>query len=760
MVSTLFSNDLLYAISWTLVHSLWQIAIVAILLSLILRSSQRLPSNHRYVIAYGSLFTVLLMSLITFTCYYSVPYESVVLQDFGSAYAVFDEQNQIVASGLSFSEQIEYYTPLIVSIWIVGAMLFLLKLIGGFFYIKNLVSKAQHLSDNYKRQLTSLKDKYAISRLVKIKESASISTPMVMGYIKPVILFPLGLVNQLTPQEVESILAHELAHVKRHDFLLNVLQMFIESIFYFHPGIWFISNKINMERENCCDDLAIQITGSNVSYAKTLVKLQDLKLKGNLKPALAFSGNKKAFTNRIMRILNQSSVRNQYRDKILALFLVFASLVLGANNWEVQSAKTDEAPEIYFIDDCLESEEDIRYYLDTIPEKNSFHIKKITEDKDVELEMEDGEITKLKINGEEIPESEFQDHQLIIRELSPGQNKNIITVLPECDEESGNVFIYRSDDDNIENIDALMGKIETEQIEKIRKYWTTDEVAQYQELQEMIIDTIEPGVYRKKYPNRVHPNRVIARDMNLDIDIMDLVPDKLPKIMVFPEDEEELRDIVIRVEELAREDVEDELEDIVVRVEEVARFKEQVDEANDIIIELKDELNEERIALEIERSLRDVERELNNQNRQKERIEIRLRDAEKLRGKAMEERERAIIEMKKGVQGYNNANKFFEIKPGPSEFIVEGFPGGTAADRLTHQLLSDQLIDSDEKSKIELTGKHLKINGDKQPKNIWKKYKKLYEEYTGIELSKSSKLKFEVDPDDNRNSGYIFKMGI
>ena len=122
-----------------------------------------------------------------------------------------------------------------------------------------------------------------------------------MGYLKPVILFPLGLVNQLSTSEVEAILAHEMAHIKRHDYIFNLLQMLVESIFYYHPGIWYISSRINAERENCCDDMAIAFTASNVSYAKTLVKLQDLKRLGNYSPALSFSGNKQIFTQRIMK---------------------------------------------------------------------------------------------------------------------------------------------------------------------------------------------------------------------------------------------------------------------------------------------------------------------------------------------------------------------------------------------------------------------------------------------------------------------------
>ena len=129
---------------------------------------------------------------------------------------------------------------------------------------------------------------------VRLKSSTLINTPVVVGYIKPTILFPIALINQLSIVEIEAILAHELAHIKRHDYLLNIIQILIETIFYYHPAIWFISSKVRFERENCCDDLAIDKIGSSVSYAKTLIKLQELKL-NPVKSALAFSGNKKHF---------------------------------------------------------------------------------------------------------------------------------------------------------------------------------------------------------------------------------------------------------------------------------------------------------------------------------------------------------------------------------------------------------------------------------------------------------------------------------
>ena len=115
-----------------------------------------------------------------------------------------------------------------------------------------------------------------LRRKVLLLESALVKVPMVIGYFKPMILMPLGAVNNLSAQEVEAILAHELAHVWRNDYLLNILFSFIEVLFYYHPAVWFISANIRSERENCADDLAIQLCGNSLTYAKALVSLQKL----------------------------------------------------------------------------------------------------------------------------------------------------------------------------------------------------------------------------------------------------------------------------------------------------------------------------------------------------------------------------------------------------------------------------------------------------------------------------------------------------
>jgi hypothetical protein len=553
---------------------------------------------------------------------------------------------------------------------------------------------------------------------------------MVMGYIKPVILFPIGLVNHLSVSEVESILAHELAHVKRHDFILNIIQMVAEALYYYHPCIWYISSRINAERENCCDDLAIAITGNNISYAKTLVKLQDLKISGKLKPALAYAGNKNTFTQRIMRILNQSSAANQYRDKFLALFLVFASLVLGANNWELNRNETVESPEIYFIDDCPQDASDIKYYLDTIPEKNTFHIKKITDEQNVEMEMDNGEVIKLKIDGKDIDKKDYDKYEVIISELQPKKGKDIVTIFPNCDDNLGAVYLYKDLDNEIIRLDSVLGNLEKEKVNIIRNYWTNDNAFAYEELHEAIIDTIEPGVIAKRYPNRFMREKI-----NID-SVFDLLPEKMPKIYFKNFDGNDEEELVFEFNDDIRIDLQNEMEDV--------------------IIELENSLNQE----EVEIRLKEMKDKL---NRKEIEIELRDRDSRLQKERALLDLRKMYAEEEERVNRIDNKIRIYadeleaQVFPEAATELYFGNRGtATVSDKLTQELLEDRLISREEISKIELTGKFLKINGDKQPKNLWMKYKEIYEEFTGLELSKSSKLKFDIDPQNEVQAVNIF----
>jgi beta-lactamase regulating signal transducer with metallopeptidase domain len=150
-----------------------------------------------------------------------------------------------------------------------------------------------------------------------------------MGWLKPVILLPIGFVNHLSFAEVEAVLAHELAHIARRDWIFNLLQAFVESLFYYHPAVWWISQVVRRERENACDDVALAATGNPLAFARALVQVQEMAAPIPAL-ALALSGKRRRpLLERVRRILNQApQQQHQVMEKITATVILLALLAL------------------------------------------------------------------------------------------------------------------------------------------------------------------------------------------------------------------------------------------------------------------------------------------------------------------------------------------------------------------------------------------------------------------------------------------------
>ncbi len=339
-----FSENLDYALGWMVIHSLWQATAIAFIYGVIQLILRKKTAKIRYTIANMALFGVVLSAIVTFCLYYDfakepsqmvfIPSDDTVINAVQSPVieATSDTANPLSING--FKDYFNHNIPLIVTIWILGVALFLLKLLGGISYIYYLKNRMNFPADEYwADMLQRLSEKAGLKKGIEIVESAMVRTPMVVGHLKPMILFPMGVINRLTPQEVEAILAHELAHVMRNDFIFNILQSVAEALFYFHPAVWWLSAQIRNERESACDEKAIELINSKLNYAKALVTIQEMAYYP-LSPALAFAGQRKnQFVLRMQRILNQPYKTN-VMEKIIATVLVvvaIAGLTIGQN---------------------------------------------------------------------------------------------------------------------------------------------------------------------------------------------------------------------------------------------------------------------------------------------------------------------------------------------------------------------------------------------------------------------------------------------
>ena len=278
------------------------------------------------------MFLIFVISLSTFIYLYDSAVKGAAL---GTTITIMAEggfvlENATIVQSF-FRKSIEYFNehlPLIVTLWLMGMVFFLLRLLGGLIFIQELkIQQHQPLSSKWQTTFQKIHAKFPMKKTVRFVESGLAKTPMVIGYLKPIILFPLGTVNQLTQQEVEAVLAHELAHIYRNDYLLNIIQSFIEIIFYYHPAVWWISANIRTERENCCDDIAVKICGSSITYVKALVILDEIQPTPNL--AMLFSSDSKnQLLNRVKRILNQPQNKFNIMEKFTATCFLLVALFL------------------------------------------------------------------------------------------------------------------------------------------------------------------------------------------------------------------------------------------------------------------------------------------------------------------------------------------------------------------------------------------------------------------------------------------------
>jgi bla regulator protein BlaR1 len=441
------SSAVIRAFGWTLVHSLWQGTAIALVLFAILARTRR--AQTRYWLAYGALVVQFLAACVTFTLVYEPGVASVPVA-MPAAGVAFDAtlvltQSDAVsrAPGFMLADWLDRYSPVIAALWALGLFVSVFRLAGGLRYLYRLRHHSLPCADPWwSGRVATLARQLGLKRSVGLLESALVHLPMTMGFLKPVILLPIGLVNQLSPAEVEAVLAHELAHVARRDWLFNLLQACLEALFYFHPAVWWIASIIRRERENCCDDTAVALTGSALAYVKTLVRLQEQPRRAPT-PALAlgFSGVRAALLTRrkpglglllerVQRILNQTTPSaTSPMEKAIATILLLALLSL----WTVRS---DSAPQLKAaVLDAAEqplewigltpSEAAETSHLvalaDTVaPRAKTRRQETIMQDdgsQRVELHIENDQVTELRIDGKEVPSAQYGEHQELIDRL-------------------------------------------------------------------------------------------------------------------------------------------------------------------------------------------------------------------------------------------------------------------------------------------------------------------------------------------------------
>ncbi|WP_372751559.1 M56 family metallopeptidase [Labilibaculum sp.] len=339
-------------IGWTLFHSTWQVTVIGVIIWLIFRFISKDNARIRY--ALSGLGLVIICIAFTITFYHYLPKETnKALVDLGQQIQLTDfeqfEESFFSHLWIQVSSRIENSFPILVNIWIIGMFFLSINLILKYINTQKLKTHLTFpLRSEYKEITDRIITKYQLKQNIIFKESGFLEIPSVIGYFKPFVILPISILSGIPKNQLEIIIAHELAHIRRHDYLLQFIQGIIELVFFYHPVVWWLSSVVNAEREHICDDLAVTVCGESLTLIKALNNMEAIRKK-QYKMVLGFSGKKGKVLGRINRILRPKVTINPRRERFMlsgvftllfiGLFLVSNFAISGNTNYQKSFSK-------------------------------------------------------------------------------------------------------------------------------------------------------------------------------------------------------------------------------------------------------------------------------------------------------------------------------------------------------------------------------------------------------------------------------------
>lgn len=353
-IQELFSQPFFQALGWTLLHFIWQGALVGVLfagVNVLLRSYS---ANIRYAAACSAMLLMLILPLATFyiisTSSTGAPSSRQALERTSdslvpsktSASLSHQQVNspaevdpdaalppEAMPAGSWAEDSFASLLPWLVLSWLAGALMLSLRFLGGWTSVQRLKLKRINLAtQDWQEMIVRLSRRLRLSRPVRLCESALVEVPTVIGWLRPVILVPLSLLTGLDGQQIEALLAHELAHIRRQDYLVNLLQTAVETLLFYHPAVWWVSRRVRTEREHCCDDLAVAACGDVLGYARALTKLEQLRGRDREAEQFAMAATGGSLLKRVRRLIETPKSSSPRASVWLAGFVVILA-VLG-----------------------------------------------------------------------------------------------------------------------------------------------------------------------------------------------------------------------------------------------------------------------------------------------------------------------------------------------------------------------------------------------------------------------------------------------
>ncbi|HJW72603.1 MAG TPA: M56 family metallopeptidase [Geothrix sp.] len=329
------------ALGWTLVHFLWQGAVLGLVAWLTLLLMRGLGARARYGMACTFLLLMVAAPAATFLLLHrSAPVQApltLTMEAAASARAAVPLVQQVKGD-------FEARLPWLLLGWAAGVLLLSLRFLGSWIRVQRLRHRnASPVPAGWHLILSRLCREMKLTRTVRLLQSAAVEVPTALGWLRPLILLPACAFTGLAPVQLEAILAHELAHIQRGDFLVNLLQSLVEVLLFYHPAVWWLSHRIRAERELCCDDVAARLCGDPLLLARALADLEALREPLSPTPAhLAMAANGGSLMHRIRHLLHPSlPVSSGARAATLTLL---AASLLGAAGVVLQDKAKEEPP--------------------------------------------------------------------------------------------------------------------------------------------------------------------------------------------------------------------------------------------------------------------------------------------------------------------------------------------------------------------------------------------------------------------------------
>ncbi len=405
---SLLSSQLIKALGNTLMHSLWQGVLLAVVGGLVVIFTKKQSAAVRYNLLIAAMLLFACGTVVTFLGQLqSAEGQHIAIVNTGNAAAanvavIQQESNASPAVkakqsvGNILVDYLNEHSNTIVLIWFLIICAKSIKLAAGVYEVYQLKNTKINALDKYwNDRLAQLSAHLKIKQVIGIVESGIAKVPMVIGHFKPLILIPVGFINALSTDEVEAILVHELAHIRRRDYLVNLLQSFMEIVFFFNPAVLWVSQLIKAERENCCDDIALEQASSKYGYIQALLSCQEYQAPGL---SMALAHNKSNLLNRVKRMVNNHNQSLNIMEKtLLTICLVAAGFCTVAFSANKESKNTP-------VKVSVAKHQQTKEHTTTVDPKVLYFFKK--DHKIYKFIKNGSKISDLKVNGKTVPNSQ------------------------------------------------------------------------------------------------------------------------------------------------------------------------------------------------------------------------------------------------------------------------------------------------------------------------------------------------------------------